>query len=88
LITLNTIGCGTLSDAMELAVSVAHELNQPLTGIMSNASAGRRFIAKGPADIPRLDSYLAPFSRMLPEQAKLSGEFGAWCAKARKQPNP
>jgi PAS domain S-box-containing protein len=39
----------------EMAASLAHELNQPLTAIMSNASAGRRFIAKGPADIPRLD---------------------------------
>jgi two-component system sensor kinase FixL len=39
----------------ELAASLAHELNQPLTGIVNNASAGRRFIAKGRADLAKLD---------------------------------
>jgi two-component system sensor kinase FixL len=33
-------------------------LNQPLSGIMNNASAGRRFIAKGRADMPKLDHLL------------------------------
>jgi two-component system, LuxR family, sensor kinase FixL len=40
----------------EMAGSLAHELNQPLTGIVNNASAGRRFIAKRRADFPKLDS--------------------------------
>jgi PAS domain S-box-containing protein len=39
----------------EIAGSLSHELNQPLTGIVNNASAGRRFIAKGRADLPKLD---------------------------------
>ena len=39
----------------EISGSLAHELNQPLTGIVNNASAGRRFIAKGRADLPKLD---------------------------------
>jgi PAS domain S-box-containing protein len=42
----------------EMATAFAHELNQPLTGIMNNASAGRRFIAKGRADMPKLDHLL------------------------------
>jgi two-component system sensor kinase FixL len=42
----------------EMAASLAHELNQPLTGIMNNASAGRRFIAKGRADMPKLAGLL------------------------------
>ncbi|MBV8072519.1 MAG: PAS domain S-box protein, partial [Acidobacteriaceae bacterium] len=42
----------------EIAGSLAHELNQPLTGVVNNASAGRRFIAKGRADLPKLDSLL------------------------------
>ena len=42
----------------ELAGSLAHELNQPLTGIVNNASAGRRYIAKGRADLPKLDCIL------------------------------
>ncbi|MGA8655048.1 MAG: PAS domain S-box protein [Chthoniobacterales bacterium] len=39
----------------EMAGALAHELNQPLTGIVNNASAGRRFITKGRADLPKLD---------------------------------
>jgi PAS domain S-box-containing protein len=31
----------------ELTASLAHELNQPLTAIASNAAAGKRFLAKG-----------------------------------------
>ena len=31
----------------ELAASIAHELNQPLSGIISNAGAGQRFIDRG-----------------------------------------
>jgi two-component system, LuxR family, sensor kinase FixL len=42
----------------EMATALAHELNQPLSGIMNNASAGRRFIAKGRADMPKLDRLL------------------------------
>jgi PAS domain S-box-containing protein len=42
----------------EMSASLAHELNQPLTGIVNNASAGRRFIAKGRADPAKLDGLL------------------------------
>jgi two-component system sensor kinase FixL len=41
-----------------MAASLAHELNQPLTGITNSASAERRFIARGKADIPKLDELL------------------------------
>ena len=34
----------------EMTGSIAHELNQPLSGILSNASAGQRFIDRGDAD--------------------------------------
>jgi len=43
----------------ELGGSLAHELNQPLTAMVNNASAGRRFIAKGRADLHKLDGLLA-----------------------------
>lgn len=49
---------GRLEILGEMAASLAHELNQPLTGIMNSASAGRRFIARGRADIPKLDELL------------------------------
>jgi two-component system sensor kinase FixL len=35
----------------ELSGSLAHELNQPLTAILSNAQAARRFLEKDPADL-------------------------------------
>jgi phosphoglycerate-specific signal transduction histidine kinase len=40
----------------ELAASLAHELNQPLTAILSNAQAARRFLT---ADPPALDEVQA-----------------------------
>jgi two-component system, LuxR family, sensor kinase FixL len=46
---------GRVELVAEMATAFAHELNQPLSGIMNNASAARRFIAKGKADLPRLD---------------------------------
>ena len=36
----------------EMSASIAHELNQPLAGISSNASAGQRFIDRGNVDLP------------------------------------
>ena len=46
---------GRIAIMGEISGSLAHELNQPLTGMVNNASAGRRFIAKGRADLPKLD---------------------------------
>ncbi len=43
----------------EMAASFAHELNQPLTGILSNASAGARFIDRGAASLAELRELLA-----------------------------
>ncbi|HEY7001251.1 MAG TPA: PAS domain-containing protein [Candidatus Udaeobacter sp.] len=42
----------------EMAASIAHELNQPLAGIISNASAGRRFIDRGDVDLHELRDLL------------------------------
>jgi two-component system, LuxR family, sensor kinase FixL len=42
----------------EMTASIAHEVNQPLSGIMSNASAGQRFIDRGDADISMLREIL------------------------------
>jgi len=42
----------------ELAASIAHELNQPLSGIISNASAGQRFIDRGNVDLRELRELL------------------------------
>ena len=42
----------------EMTASLAHELNQPLTAIVSNANAGMRFIDKGAADSKTLREIL------------------------------
>lgn len=42
----------------ELSGSLAHELNQPLTSILSNAQAAQRFLAHDPPDIDELRAIL------------------------------
>jgi len=42
----------------ELSGAVAHELNQPLTAILSNAQAARRFLAHDPADLDEVRDIL------------------------------
>ncbi len=43
----------------EMATSLAHELNQPLTAIVANAGAAQRFIARGEMDPDELRDLLA-----------------------------
>jgi signal transduction histidine kinase len=42
----------------ELAASLAHELNQPLTAILSNAQAAQRFLAATPPDLEEVREIL------------------------------
>lgn len=42
----------------EMSASIAHELNQPLAGILSNASAGQRFIDRGDVDLREIREVL------------------------------
>ena len=42
-----------------LAASLAHELNQPLTGILTNAQAARRFLGASPPVLGELDDILS-----------------------------
>ena len=48
-----------VSSMGELAASLAHELNQPLSAIASNAAAGRRFLMQGFPDLKMFDELLA-----------------------------
>ena len=43
-----------ISTLGELSASLAHELNQPLTAILSNAQAAQRFLAVEPLDLSEL----------------------------------
>ncbi len=42
----------------ELTASLAHELNQPLTGILANAQAARRFLDASPPDLGEVQEIL------------------------------
>jgi C4-dicarboxylate-specific signal transduction histidine kinase len=48
-----------VSSMGELTASLAHELNQPLTAIASNAAAGKRFLAQGPPETKVFEELLA-----------------------------
>ena len=47
-----------ISTMGELAASLAHELNQPLTAILSNAQAALRFLSNKPADVEEVREIL------------------------------
>jgi PAS domain S-box-containing protein len=51
-----------VSSMGELTASLAHELNQPLTAIASNAAAGSRLLAQGPPDLEMFKELLADVS--------------------------
>jgi PAS domain S-box-containing protein len=51
-----------VSSMGELTASLAHELNQPLTAIASNAAAGRRLLAQGSPDLKMFEELLADVS--------------------------
>src|SRR5262249_15605907 len=47
-----------ISTMGELAASLAHELNQPLTAILSNAQAAQRFMVTNPPDLQEVQEIL------------------------------
>jgi two-component system, LuxR family, sensor kinase FixL len=55
----------------ELSGSIAHELNQPLTAILSNAQAAQRFLAHEPFDLAEVRDILAD----IVEQDHRAGEI-------------
>lgn len=49
---------GRVATMGELTAAVAHELNQPLTAILTNARAGQRFLGIDPPDLEEVDGAL------------------------------
>jgi two-component system sensor kinase FixL len=45
-------------DSPSLLAALVHELNQPLTAILSNAQAAQRFLASDPVDLQELREIL------------------------------
>jgi PAS domain S-box-containing protein len=67
----------------ELSASLAHELNQPLTAILSNAQAAIRFFDRDPPDLPEIKDSLVN----IVESDKRAGEvIRRLRAMLRKQP--
>ena len=50
---------GRVSTMGELTASLAHELNQPLTAILSNAQAAQRILHAGGADLAEIREILS-----------------------------
>jgi signal transduction histidine kinase len=61
---------GRVSTMGELTASLAHELNQPLTAILSNAQAARRILESGKADLGEIREILGD----IVEDDKRAGE--------------
>ena len=47
-----------MPDSPSLLAALVHELNQPLTAILSNAQAAQRFLASDPVDLQELREIL------------------------------
>jgi PAS domain S-box-containing protein len=65
----------------ELAASIAHEVNQPLAGVVTNASACLRWLAK---DVPNLDEARAAVQRIARDGQRASDVVERVRAMARK----
>jgi two-component system sensor kinase FixL len=46
-------------DSLAVLAALVHELNQPLTAILSNAQAAQRFLASDPVDLKELREILS-----------------------------
>ena len=42
----------------QMAASIAHEINQPLAGVVNNANAGLRWLNRQPPDVEEVDAAL------------------------------
>ncbi|MBL8859765.1 MAG: GHKL domain-containing protein [Planctomycetes bacterium] len=62
---------GRVATAGELATSLAHEVNQPLAAIVTNAQAGRRYLAKENLDRPNMEAVL----REIAEQGQRASDI-------------
>jgi C4-dicarboxylate-specific signal transduction histidine kinase len=65
----------------ELAASIAHEVNQPLAGVVTNASACLRWLAR---DVPDLDEARAAVERIVRDGKRASDVVARVRAMARK----
>jgi PAS domain S-box-containing protein len=67
----------------ELTASIAHEVNQPLAGIVTNGEAGLRWLQR---DVPQLDEVRSAIERMIRDGKRASQVIQRLRALARKAP--
>lgn len=71
-----------LATAGELSASIAHEVNQPLTRVMANASAAIRWLAAKPPDIGKIRELLQQIVNASDRAARVIASTRAMFAKA------
>src|ERR1051325_6663134 len=74
-----------IATAGELSASIAHEVNQPLTGISARASAAVRWLAKDPPDIEKVRNMLREIVNASDRAADVVGSVRAMFKKDSKE---
>jgi PAS domain S-box-containing protein len=72
----------------ELAVSIAHEINQPLGAVAVNASAGLNFVNREPPDIPEIRQVLQEVLVDARRAADVIRSLQALARKSGHEPTP
>jgi signal transduction histidine kinase len=71
-----------LTSLGELTASIAHEISQPLAGILSNGQAGLRWLKRGP---PNLEAAVASLDGVVAEAQRVAAVIGGIRALAKKE---
>jgi PAS domain S-box-containing protein len=69
----------------ELSASIAHEVNQPLSGVVSNASASLRWLS---GDVPNLEEAREAARRIVRDGKRAGGVIARIRALTKKAPTP
>jgi C4-dicarboxylate-specific signal transduction histidine kinase len=67
----------------EMTASIAHEVNQPLAGIVTNGEAGLRWLAR---EVPQIDEARRAIERIIRDADRASGVVRRIRALAKKVP--
>lgn len=72
----------------ELAASLAHEINQPLTAIMSNAQAGTRFLSMQAPDLKEVEDVLLDITEDAHRAGEVIRRLRSLLSKKEVEPEP
>jgi predicted ATPase/signal transduction histidine kinase len=77
-----------ISTMGELAASIAHEVNQPIAGILMNANAGLRWLARDSPDLTEVRETLQRITRDGSRASEIVARIRAMAKKAPPQKDP